>query len=97
MDDFSKTPLCNVRDLNNWLHFYDMSAPLVNVGTFVSVETELDLRVQHFHSFGDGHGEGGHYHIDTTPDSVEYLGYFNVADKLYRVDQSPAKLNFGKD
>ncbi|XP_043282029.1 ester hydrolase C11orf54 homolog isoform X2 [Venturia canescens] len=96
MQDFSKTPIRNVTELNNWLRFYNMSAPLVALGTFVSAETELDLRVQHFHSFGH-QGEGGHYHYDTTPETVEYLGYFNVCEKLYRVDQTPEKLKFGKD
>ncbi|XP_034950342.1 ester hydrolase C11orf54 homolog [Chelonus insularis] len=97
MPDFSSTPLNTEKSLNDWLNFYDMSAPLIAVGTFVSSETtDLDLRVQHFHSFSH-HGEGGHYHIDTTPDTVEYLGYFNVANCLYRVDQPPSKVTFGKD
>ena len=26
------------------------------------------------------HGDGGHYHYDTTPDEVEYIGYFNLAE-----------------
>ncbi|XP_063974264.1 ester hydrolase C11orf54 homolog [Diachasmimorpha longicaudata] len=96
MRDFSAVPLTTENALNNWLKFYDMSAPLVAVGTFVSAETDLDLRVQHFHSFSH-HGEGGHYHIDTTPDIVEYLGYFSVAESLYRIDQPTVPLSFGKD
>ncbi|KAJ8679874.1 hypothetical protein QAD02_015661 [Eretmocerus hayati] len=96
MPDFSENPLNSTEDLDNWLHFYDMSAPLIAVGTFVSAETDLDLRVQHFHSFSH-HGEGGHYHIDTTPDVVEYLGYFNLGEVLHRVDQPVSSLQFGKD
>ncbi|XP_043484067.1 ester hydrolase C11orf54 homolog [Leptopilina heterotoma] len=96
MQDFSQTPLKTEVDLNNWLKFYNMSAPLVAVGTFVSAETNLDLRVQHFHSFSQ-HGEGGHYHIDTTPEIVEYLGYFTPGKILYRVDQPPKASTFGKD
>lgn len=96
MPDFSSVPLTTEESLNNWLRFYDMSAPLVAVGTLVSSESDLDLRVQHFHSFSD-HGEGGHYHIDVTPSIVEYLGYFNVADCLYRIDQPTSGLTFGKD
>ncbi|XP_051174439.1 ester hydrolase C11orf54 homolog [Leptopilina boulardi] len=96
MQDFSKIPLKTEEDLNNWLKFYNMSAPLIAVGTFVSAETNLDLRVQHFHSFSN-HGEGGHYHNDTTPDIVEYLGYFTPGEILYRVDQPPNASNFGKD
>ncbi|XP_011170595.1 ester hydrolase C11orf54 homolog [Solenopsis invicta] len=98
MPDFSDTPLTTEADLNNWLRFYDMETPLIAVGTFVSAETDLDLRVQHFHSaFDKDPGLGGHYHIDTTPDTIEYEGYFNVATTLYRVDQPPNKVQFGKD
>lgn len=96
MQDFSKTPINTPEDLDNWLRFFDMSAPLIAVGTFVSAETDLDLRVQHFHSFSH-HGEGGHYHIDTTPEIVEYLGYFTPAGIFYRVDQPPIGTVFGKD
>ncbi|XP_015117024.1 ester hydrolase C11orf54 homolog [Diachasma alloeum] len=96
MRDFSTAPLTTENALNNWLKFYEMSAPLVAVGTFVSAQTDLDLRVQHFHSFSH-HGEGGHYHIDTTPDIAEYLGYFGVAESLYRIDQPAVCVDFGKD
>ncbi|KAI4495910.1 hypothetical protein M0802_008316 [Mischocyttarus mexicanus] len=96
MPDFSTTPLNTVEQLDDWLHFYNMSTPLIAVGTFVSAETDLDLRVQHFHSFSH-HGEGGHYHIDTTPDTIEYLGYFNLGNNLYRIDQPAKSLKFGKD
>lgn len=57
---------------------------------------ELDLRVQHFHSFGH-HGAGGHYHIDTTPDVAEYIGYFNLAEVIYRLDQPEHGHKFGRD
>lgn len=56
----------------------------------------LDLRIQHFHSFSN-HEEGGHYHYDTTPETVEYVGYFNLGQKLYRIDQPERKQYFGKD
>ncbi|KAJ8969241.1 hypothetical protein NQ317_002639 [Molorchus minor] len=77
MRDFSKVPINNEQDLNNWLKFFNMSAPLIAVGTLINGDGGLDLRVQHFHSFSH-HGEAGHYHIDVTPEVVEYLGYFNV-------------------
>ncbi|XP_077275221.1 ester hydrolase C11orf54 homolog [Temnothorax americanus] len=97
MPDFSDAPLTTEAQLNNWLRFYEMETPLIAVGTFVSAETDLDLRVQHFHSSFEESRLGGHYHIDTTPDTIEYEGYFNVAATLYRVDQPPNKLQFGKD
>ncbi|EFN77930.1 ester hydrolase C11orf54 homolog [Harpegnathos saltator] len=97
MPDYSNTPLTTEAQLNDWLHFYEMKTPLTAVGTFVSAETELDLRVQHFHSFAHNNKMAGHYHIDTTPDTIEYEGYFNIASVLYRVDQPTNKLQFGKD
>ena len=33
---FSETPLKTDADVNNWLKFYEMSAPLVCVGVFES-------------------------------------------------------------
>ncbi|XP_033748013.1 ester hydrolase C11orf54 homolog [Pecten maximus] len=88
MPDFSKEPLKTPEQVNKWLNFYDMSAPLVCVGELVSHDPGMDLRVDHFHCFSD-HGEGGHYHWDTTPDDVQYRGYFVLAEYIYRVDQPP--------
>ncbi|KIX92085.1 uncharacterized protein Z520_12169 [Fonsecaea multimorphosa CBS 102226] len=62
----------------------------------------LALRMEHTHCFtvspegvaagGNGDREttkGGHYHydLDETRDEIEYEGWFNVAELLYRVDQ----------
>lgn len=96
MPDFSKTPITTDEGVNEWLNFYNMSAPLIAIGTLVTGEYDLDLRVQHFHSFSH-HGEGGHYHIDTTPETVEYLGYFNTGDYIYRIDKPAATHNVGRD
>ncbi|KAL1494731.1 hypothetical protein ABEB36_010279 [Hypothenemus hampei] len=97
MRDFSKTPLLNNDAVNEWLKFYEMSAPLVALGTFTSNDGgDLDLRVQHFHSFSTL-GEAGHYHYDTTPDTVQYLGYFNVAEEIIRVDKPLATHKYGRD
>ena len=54
----------------------------------ISYSQGMDLRVEHFHCFSE-HGQGGHYHFDTTPNEVEYRGYFMLADYVYRVDQPP--------
>jgi len=40
----------------------------------------LDLRVEHTHGYNIEKGQGGHYHYDTTPDIIEYVGYFNLAE-----------------
>lgn len=36
MPDFSKKPINNDTELNEWLHFYNMSSPLIGVGTLVT-------------------------------------------------------------
>ncbi len=38
----------------------------------------LDLRVEHTHGFGEF--SAGHYHCDVSPDDIDYLGYFNLAE-----------------
>ncbi len=42
--------------------------------------------MEHTHCFSE-HGDSGHYHYDTTPDEVEYEGYFVPAETIYRIDQ----------
>jgi len=96
MPDFSKTPITTDEGVNEWLRFYNMSAPLIAVGTLVTGEYDMDLRVQHFHSYSH-HGEGGHYHIDTTPETVEYLGYFNIGEYIYRIDKPVNTHKVGRD
>jgi hypothetical protein len=96
MDQFSKTPIHTDEELNNWLKFFHMSAPLIALGTFVTDEADLDLRVQHFHSFSK-HGDAGHYHYDVTPDEVEYEGYFNVGSRIVRIDQPILTHKMGRD
>ena len=43
----------------------------------------MDLRIEHSHGFSK-HGDGGHYHYDTTPEEVEYLGYFVLGESEFR-------------
>lgn len=96
MQDFSKTPLHTEEDLNKWLKFYEMPAELINVGILITDEADLDLRLQHFHSFSKN-GFGGHYHIDTTPNVVEYDGYFVVGERVVRVDKPLITHKVGRD
>ncbi|XP_065219717.1 uncharacterized protein LOC135845180 [Planococcus citri] len=95
MPDFSKTPILDDDGVNEWLKFFEMSAPLSAVGTLVSQDPDLDLRVIHFHSFGKC--EGGHYHYDTTPEDVEYLAYFSLGRTLYRLDRPKSDSKVGFD
>ena len=48
----------------------------------------LDLRVEHSHGWSlNGKSEGGHYHYDLGAETVEYHGYYAVAQKLWRIDR----------
>lgn len=96
MPDFSCQPINTVKDLNNWLRFYEVDAPLICLGELISHDPNLDLREEHFHCFSD-HGEGGHYHYDITPNEVSYRAYFSVPETLYRIDKPTNVLTFGKD
>ncbi|KAI5089412.1 ester hydrolase C11orf54-like [Silurus meridionalis] len=94
--EFSSCPLNTNEDVNNWLKHFEVSAPLICQSVMVSKDPGLDLRVEHTHGFSD-HGEGGHYYIDTTPSTVEYLGYFLPAEFVYRIDQPVKTHNVGRD
>ncbi|RWS12884.1 Ester hydrolase-like protein [Dinothrombium tinctorium] len=85
MPDFSTTPLNTEEQVNEWLKFFSMKAPLICLSVFHSYDDNLELRMEHTHCFST-HGAGGHYHYDITPDEIEYEAYFNVAETLYRVD-----------
>lgn len=89
MPDFSPVPLTCEGDVNKWLNFYDMEAPMVFLSTLCSKDPGMDLRIEHSHGYGDD--RGGHYHFDTTPDIAEYEGFYNVAEFMYRVDRPGAK------
>lgn len=40
----------------------------------------LDLRLEHSHGSNPDKNQGGHYHIDTTPDIIEYHAYYGIAE-----------------
>lgn len=96
MPDFADAPLRSEEELNRWLTFFKMPSPLIALGTLITDDLGLDLRVQHFHSFSKSNW-GGHYHYDTTPDIVEYEAYFNVGEAIVRVDKPLITHQFGRD
>ena len=53
MPDFSPCPINNTEDVNNWLQFYQVSAPLTVLSVLVSQDPGLDLRVEHSHGWGE--------------------------------------------
>ena len=96
MPDFSDTPITTDEGVQAWLNFYECRSPLVCVGTFASSDPGLDLRIEHYHC-KSGHGEGGHYHYDTTPPDVHYEGYFVLAESIHRVDPPTQTHKVGRD
>lgn len=93
MPDFPGRPFTSRQDVDEWLHWYDMDTPMVCLSVLHSGDDkDLGLRKEHTHCFGaDGteNGQrGGHYHfdLDETMDTVEYEGWFNVAQILYKID-----------
>lgn len=76
---------------NNWLKYYEITKnPLVCLSVFHSHDPGYNLRMEHTHCFNlDTEDEAGHYHYDTTPDTIEYEGYFNLAERVYRLDGPP--------
>ena len=67
------------------------------LSTCISTDPGLDLRVEHTHGYSTVNGEGGHYHIDTTPDEIQYEGYFCPAEFIYRLDAPKVTHNIGRD
>jgi len=86
MPDFSPCPLDTNEQIDSWLKFYEMSSPLTILSVLVANDPGLDIRVEHSHGWGEN-SQGGHYHYDTTPDQVEYLAYYNLAEVCYRIDR----------
>ena len=106
MPDFSACPLDTDQDVENWLKFYEMSAPFTVLSVLLANDPGLDVRVEHSHGWstaagpeeegaGQG-GGGGHYHTDTTPDEIHYVGYFNMGERCYRVDRPGREAKFDR-
>ena len=77
----------------DFLQFYEPVGPNLQcysvLWTGDPTEGKLNLRESgehtHFYNFKNK-SCSGHYHFDVTPDEIEYEGYFNTADAVYRVN-----------
>ncbi|MCP4385317.1 MAG: PTD012 family protein [Hyphomicrobiales bacterium] len=83
----------------DFLRFYDDMGPdltcLSVLWTGDPSGGQLHLRPtgEHTHFFNTvGRQEGGHYHFDTTPESISYEGYFHPAERVVRVNDIYARL-----
>ncbi|KAA8491516.1 Ester hydrolase C11orf54-like [Porphyridium purpureum] len=91
MPDFSTSPLrTEAGDVQKWLKFFQVSprnaftAVNYTVSHDPSASKHLGLRLEHTHFFEDRNFVG-HYHYDTSPDTIIYEGYFLPATRLFRV------------
>lgn len=53
MPDFSSAPLCSDDDVDSWLHYFEMNAPIIHMGTLVTgdmVSTTLHVGIQTLHA-----------------------------------------------
>lgn len=91
MPDFPDGPFRDRKHVGEWLRYFDTDAPIICLSVFHSGDDQgLNLRLEHTHCFSvDGGNRGGHYHndLDETMEEVEYEGWFNTAEMLYRIDQ----------
>jgi len=97
MPEFSACPLDSDEKVNSWLKYFNFEAPFVNMATFISKDPDLDLRVEHTHGYSTVNQTGGHYHYDVTPETIEYVGYFTPAQKIYRIDAPTETHMIGRD
>ncbi|KHJ95241.1 hypothetical protein OESDEN_04825 [Oesophagostomum dentatum] len=86
MPDFPGCPFKSTEEIDKWLRFFTMKAPLVCASVFHSYDPGHKLRMEHTHCYSE-HGDAGHYHYDTTPETVVYEGWFAAAEKIYRIDE----------
>jgi hypothetical protein len=86
MPDFVNEDLTTKKQVDEWLKFYDMDAPLNCVSVLLTEDiNNAGFRLEHSHFFSD-HGQAGHYHFDITPKEVHYHGYFMVCNEAIIID-----------
>ncbi|PAV91178.1 hypothetical protein WR25_19241 [Diploscapter pachys] len=88
MPDFPSCAWGHEKEVNEWLRFFEMPGPLVNVSVIHSYDPGHKLRLEHTHCYSSqNQGDGGHYHYDVSPETVSYEGWFAPAQKIYRIDE----------
>ena len=98
MPDFppdNELPFDSREQLNDWLTYHDFPVKgngkgdeIVCLSVLHSADPDntMGLRIEHTHCFSLD-GRGGHYHYDLEDEEIEYEGYFNVVETIYRVDR----------
>ena len=78
--------------VKDFLQFYEHMGPnllcLCTLWTGDPTGGDLNLRTSgehtHFYHQDDNEQQAGHYHGDVTPDEVHYVGYFQLAEQIFR-------------
>ena len=102
MPNFADYKLDSPEVVKKWLRWFDMGPNLVMFSTLITgdpTENEsMHLRTEHthFHSTQKHVHEGGHYHYDVEKD-IEYEGYFNIAEFIYRVEDAQYNIDNAKN
>nr|VZI04180.1 unnamed protein product [Spirometra erinaceieuropaei] len=89
MPDFPKEPVDSPAKISSWLKFYEMSPPVMGVGTIVSHDPDkMDLKLEHFHCYSENGEEAGHFYYDTEPANAHYRFYLAPAKSILRIDRA---------
>ncbi|CEO98017.1 unnamed protein product (mitochondrion) [Plasmodiophora brassicae] len=91
MPDFKDTVMVDGPEVQEWLKYYEMGPGATFLSTMLTQDPTpdgaLNLRLEHTHFFNQTAGEGGHYHYGTSLD-VDYVGYFALAERVYRMENA---------
>lgn len=77
------------KDFTEFLTYHDCEGPIVCLAVVNSADpgNKIGLKLDHAHGVDPmGKNGGGHYHYDVDGDDIEYEGYFNTANVIYRID-----------
>ena len=86
MPEFLDEDLTSKDQVEQWLKFYEMHAPLNCFSVLLTEDVnKAGFRLEHTH-FSSEHGQAGHYHFDITPKDVRYRGYFLLCNEAVLVD-----------
>lgn len=86
MPDFVNQDLTTKQQVDEWLKFFYMNAPLNCLSVLLTDDIDnAGFRLEHSHFFSE-HGQAGHYHYDITPKEIRYHGYFTLCEKAVIVD-----------
>lgn len=88
------------RVVKPFLHFFEhvQASGMVCASTLWTSDPtggELHLRDsgEHTHCYAEDGSGGGHYHHDVEPDMAHYVGYFTMAEAIYRVGDDAMRLS----